>query len=366
MADPIIQQPPADAYGPASGSGTVGAAGPTGTVDISEVPASAYGDDPTMQQPPADAYGPADYGTVGLSDTPGYNDINDVSANAYGDMMDGVTADAYGPADYGTVGLSDAAGYNDINDVPASAYGPADYGNGIDPSTGRMGVCGLIPPVPPSAASAPIVHFAEPKDWRVIISLPNNSPLIATNTLLKPLENMGGVVFPYVPTITMSHKANYSQTKLTHSNYASYSYEGSEVSEIGISGDFTVQNSKEGAYLLAAIYFFRSVTKMFFGDTTELAGNPPPLVRLDGFGKYYFPSVLCAVTSFSHTMPNDVDYVEIVADATARPASVGKVRLPTFSSISVTLQPMYSRKHIYQNFNLKQFANGKLLGKGFL
>ena len=205
-----------------------------------------------------------------------------------------------------------------------------------------------------------IVRFpgADQKDWRVTVTLPQRSP-IKSAKLLAPLKEFGGVVFPYIPTITMSHKATYSTQKLVHSNYHTASYESSEISEIGITGDFSVQTTSEGKYLLAAIHFFRTMTKMFYGGEDKFAGNPPPLVYLNGFGKDYFPNVMSAVTSFSHTMPPDVDYVMI-------DGSEGPVRVPTLSSIAITLQPMYSRKHIYDNFSLEKFANGDLLNKGFI
>ena len=240
-------------------------------------------------------------------------------------------------------------------------YDP-NLGSSLDPAISRKSATGLSSAASgPGAAAAPKVGFPGIKnDLRVRISLPVSSPLMSS-PMFKPLAGIGGVIFPYVPSVTMTHKANYNSTKLTHSNYASYNYEGSEVSEIGITGDFSVQNKGDAEYLLAVIYFFRSVTKMFFGAANgkedPLAGNPPPLVQLDGFGQHYFPGILCAVTSFSHSMPQDVDYIEITVKGTA-------VRLPTLSQVTVSLQPMYSRKNVFDNFSLTKFANGELLGKG--
>ena len=171
-----------------------------------------------------------------------------------------------------------------------------------------------------------------PADWRVRVSLAPNSTYFyndSRNTLLSPLvrETGGGtsaignvlgdlaapwlgtnkrigVVFPYTPQLQVTHAANYSAQKLTHNNYAQYFYDNSEVQAINITAEFTVQNVNEGQYLLAALYFFRSVTKMFFGaDQDPAAGNPPPLVYLNGYGQYYLPNVPCVVTQFSHTIP---------------------------------------------------------------
>ena len=177
----------------------------------------------------------------------------------------------------------------------------------------------------------------------------------------------------------MTHSARYADTKLTHSNYASYFYEGSEVSAITISGDFTAQTVEEGKYILAVVSFFRSMTKMFFGnqDNSKLAGSPPPILKLNGYGKYYFSDVPCVLTSFQHTLPGEVDYIE-VAEAqneikrntiqkgqtvvsSASIYSAGITRVPTNSQMSITLQPIFSRKRIHTDFNLENFANGSLL-----
>jgi hypothetical protein len=42
------------------------------------------------------------------------------------------------------------------------------------------------------------------------------------------------------------------------------------------------------------------------------------------------------------------------------------VRLPTVSTISVTVQPVYSRKTVHDRFDLTKFARGELLTNGFL
>jgi hypothetical protein len=202
-------------------------------------------------------------------------------------------------------------------------------------------------------------------DWRVKISLPSASPVFYNdrdNQLQAILRRTNGVIFPYTPTVSVTHNARYQEQALTHSNYKNYFYEGSDVSAITIAGDFTVQNVDEGLYLLAAIYFFRSATKMFFG-IDELAGNPPPTVYLDGYGDFYFPHVSCVVTSFQHTMPAEVDYVEIPYSEVLNSGGTWNAitRLPTTSTVSITVQPVYSRNNIHNNMNLIDFSRGMLL-----
>ena len=208
-------------------------------------------------------------------------------------------------------------------------------------------------------------------DWRVRIGLLkwNDDP---QNFIMAPLKRTNNsVVFPYTPTVTVTHNARYQEQALTHSNYKNYFYEGSDVAAINIAGDFTVQNHDDALYLLASIFFFRSCTKMFFGKDDN-AGNPPPIVALDGYGDFYFPHVSCVVTSFQHTMPADCDYVEIKysegGNGKVGSASQKIARLPTTSQLNITLQPVYSRQNIAKNMSLAEFSRGHLLkgNGGFL
>ena len=259
--------------------------------------------------------------------------------------------------------------------------------NILDPGKVRLQIAGLFGGGKTSSAdknSQPTQNsniYGNPannknKEWRVRISLPPKSKVFyndPNNPMQKILARTNGVIFPYTPTVSVAHNARYQEQALTHSNYKNYFYEGSDVAPITIAGDFTVQNVDEGLYLLAAIYFFRSATKMFFGKDS-LAGNPPSIVYLDGYGDFYFPHVSCVVTSFSHTMPAEVDYVEIPYssstnnptayyenDGTSSTNSTGIVRLPTTSTLSVTVQPVYSRNNIHNNMSLTDFSQGRLL-----
>ncbi len=210
-------------------------------------------------------------------------------------------------------------------------------------------------------------------DWRVRIGMqPSTSTLFynnPNNPIMYPLVATNGLIFPYTPSVTLTHNARYGSSALTHSNYQSYFYEGSDVQAITISGDFTIQNIAEGQYLMAAIQYMRACTKMFFGGSA-LAGTPPPMVFLDGYGPAYLPHVPCVVTSFTHTMPADVDYVDIPVGISLQ-NTVGnqiiasnfgaRTRLPTMSTLTVTLQPVYSRNNIASNFTLEKFNAGALI-----
>ena len=252
-------------------------------------------------------------------------------------------------------------------------------------------------------------------DWRVRLSLADSATIFykdtsTQNSIMAPLVETNGVIWPYTPQITVSHVANYSTAVLTHSNYSAHFYNNSDVNDITVSGEFTVQSVEEGQYLMAAIYFLRASTKMFFGQGTNM-GNPPPILFLDGYGSHYFPHVPCVITNFTHNLSNDVDYLQVPITQTSledvvltapdnpngsvdlatnsitgskgetfipdmgrgtRPQKivnsqrftsiVSTTRVPTASTVSVTLRPVYSRKNLHDRFNLNDFAQGKLVG----
>lgn len=266
---------------------------------------------------------------------------------------------------------------------------------GLNPMMSRQNVSQMYAYSRNTAGPGPVVNYPQASyDWRVRVSLAPNSnyfyndpsnrllsPLISevgnnvTSTVVQSLNSLFGpngqtrvgVVFPYTPTVSVTHQANYQQQKLTHNNYTQFYYDNSEVQAISVSGEFTVQNVNEGQYLLASLYFFRSVTKMFFG-MDSLAGNPPPIVFLNGYGQYYLPNVPCVVTSFQHTMPADCDYVDVPEPGlTYNPAVTNPVlnstRLPTTSTIQLSLQPVYSRMAQSQKFSLNDFARGALINQ---
>ena len=155
--------------------------------------------------------------------------------------------------------------------------------------------------------------IGSPKDWRFRMSLAPSANYLyksANPGILKPLIATSGIIFPYSPQITVTYAANYSATELTHSNYKIQNYKNSGIESVNIVADFTVQDSAEANYLLAVIHFFKSVTKMFYGqDQNPSRGTPPPLVYLTGFGQYQFDMHPVVITNFTHTFPSDVDYV---------------------------------------------------------
>lgn len=250
-------------------------------------------------------------------------------------------------------------------------------------------------------------------DWRVKLALSSKSDYLYNADepgILAPLKATSGVIFPYTPTISVNYNANYSDPELVHSNYKIYQYKNSSVDSVSITCDFTAQDTYEADYMLAVIHFFRSATKMFYGqDQNPLAGTPPPLCFLYGLGAYQFDKHPLVISNFTYTLPNDVDYIR--AGITSSPAGVlspsqdedkdppnllerignigsiirlaGRILpggnpvppvfspptpgsgegtyVPTKITMTITALPVISRNEISTEFSLKDYASGKLL-----
>ena len=246
-------------------------------------------------------------------------------------------------------------------------------------------------------------------DWRVTLRLAPGATYLykdANPGLLAPLKTTNGVIFPYTPTIGTAYKANYDTYDLTHSNYRGYFYKNSYTDAVSLKATFTAQSTADAAYVLAVIHFFRSVTKMFYGQDSE-RGSPPPLVFLSGLGDYQFNNHPCVVSSFTYSLPADVDYISsgspnnlglnlqplqnlysttlnAVAPTVTRlatsflppgaqnslPAPLkGLLNNPTYVpskiDIDLTLLPVQTRQQVSKQFSLQNFANGNLLKGGF-
>lgn len=265
---------------------------------------------------------------------------------------------------------------------------------------------------------------ANAADWRVRLSIP---PINAfKSSIFEPLVKSGGLIFPYTPTITISHQANYADQTITHQNYQFVTYQFSKVSDIQIIGDFAVEDAAQAQYWLSAVHFLRSVTKMFTGEDAETAGNPPPILLFNAYGDYVFKNIPVVVKGFQVTLPKEVDYITTnmrylpqprgpaspeggldgigrtanllsgvlsavgrtksanllggigslanglstaqgfgTSIAAGNKSSAGDSHVPTQSSFSVTLMPIYSRTRV-REFSLSKFVQGQYVDKGYL
>jgi hypothetical protein len=188
-------------------------------------------------------------------------------------------------------------------------------------------------------------------DWRVKL----NCNFGLFGDAFPRLSETNGFVWPYLPSITVASKANYTQIDPIHNNQPFYAYKNSSVDDIQISGEFSVENELDAGYWVEGTTFLRTATKMFFGQG-ENVGNPPVVCNLTGYGARIFNNVPVIVKSFSVDFKDDVNYMKWTPGGGGAPTWV-----PIMSTISVTVTPIYNRTRLRQ-FNLKDYASGSLTG----
>jgi len=264
---------------------------------------------------------------------------------------------------------------------------------------------------------------ANPNDWRVRLSLANWSSF-KSSPVLQPLKDAGGLIFPYTPTIAMNSGAKYDTIPTTHTNFNFQAFKNSDPGTITITAPMNVEDPTQGLYWIAALHYLRSLTKMFAGLDPK-AGNPPPIVFLNGYGNYVFKNIPVVVTQVQATLDDKCDYIGVNVVGSAAGAAqgladsvgglagslggvagsilgpdlggsvsgflggvsniaggIGQVaalagtfglggsisggvsHVPTKSTFVVTLQPIYSRSSA-RNFSLDRFVQGGYLNNAF-
>ena len=196
------------------------------------------------------------------------------------------------------------------------------------------------------------------------------------SNILYPLWKTKGVLFPYTPEVTAGTTVEYDQLTFTHTNYSYNAYTRSYPKTIEVKADFTAQTNQEALYLLAVLWFFKSVTKSYFGiNPYNKAGTPPPTLVFNYLGEYQFNNVPVLVKDVSYTFPADIDYVDVSTSGYASgiksvnlPAGSqqGFSYVPTKMSIGLSLETQYIPLKLRNEFNLDLFRQGKLLNKGYI
>ena len=256
-------------------------------------------------------------------------------------------------------------------------------------------------------------------DWRVRLSLANWTSF-KSSPVLAPLKDAGGLIFPYTPKINIHSGASYTPVPTIHTNYTFQAFKNSDPGSISITAPMYVSDVTEGLYWIAMVHYLRSLTKMFTGNDPK-AGNPPPVIMLNGYGNYVFKNVPVVVTSIDIQLDDKSDYIGVpvvgsaagniagtadaigglansvggafgsafggaVGSATSIISSVaggvgqvagllgsfgiggttsgGISHVPTKSTFTVKLQPIYSRNSA-RKFSLDRFVGGGYLNNNF-
>ena len=200
-------------------------------------------------------------------------------------------------------------------------------------------------------------EWAETKDLRVIIRVPKSYLKGPAAGPSGTLNNFGGILFPYTPTISYDTQAVYGSVNPVHSNYTQYFYKNSQVGQINITGKFTVQNEKEGKIWLGVVHLLRGLTKMRWGSDAN-AGSPPPVCRLEAYGDFMLRNVPVVISNFKFDLPDNVDYMAVKGE-------YKNTLVPTVSTLNVTLNVMYSRREM-QDYSVDSWLQGNLRGQGYL
>lgn len=177
------------------------------------------------------------------------------------------------------------------------------------------------------------------------------------NGIMAPLIEDRGVVFPYSPSISYSLTSSYTPVEMVHTNYEISSFQKSAVASLNIQQcRFTAETQEKADYMLAAITFFRTFSKMNYGINDPLKGTPPRILRFYAYGDYMFQNVPVAIKSFTMPMDNDVDYVQ----------TSHNTQVPVIATFSLDLNFMPTPSKMKNEFSLNRFASGNLIKKGYI
>jgi hypothetical protein len=172
-------------------------------------------------------------------------------------------------------------------------------------------------------------------------------------------DGTNGLLFPYTPVITFSQGVNYSEAALVHTNYGYSHYTGTPNASIDINATFTVQNQREGAYAIAVLHFLRTVSKMYFGEqdkANKLAGLPPPVLLLEGYGNGMFNELPVIVQSHGWSFD---DQINMVLCESAGITMYVPAKFTVNIKVVIQQTPTLQRTE----FSLDKFRTGELMRK---
>jgi hypothetical protein len=230
-----------------------------------------------------------------------------------------------------------AVGSSPIN---VSANSAANLASNLIQAVRSANVQGIVGPAFDTIAATVRPVPVSPGDWRVRISAP------------PAVSDLGGefgaegssIIFPVLPSMTLAHRANYTETGLVHTNYLFLAYKNSQTDDITISCEWPVETKDDCAQFVDMVRLGRTLTKMFYGSSNYL-GNPPPICTMKGYGEggVLLPDTPIVVKSFSLDLKDDVNYIEYNDNW-----------IPRLSSVSFQVAVIYNR-NTQRAFNLAAY-----------
>jgi hypothetical protein len=223
----------------------------------------------------------------------------------------------------------------------------------------------LTPPVTTGALTAGSTA-QQTKEMRITLSPLSPKDVFQPGIMNVLSTGIGGILFPYTPSIAFSQAVNYMDLQLVHSNTDYPAYTRTPSVSISITGKFTVQSQQEGIYALACLHFLRVVSKCYFGETdakSGKAGLPPPILVLNGYGNYMFNRLRVVLKNHSWSFDDSVDSVTINIPSGGAGAG-GYARLPAMFSVTCELMVVQTPQRMRQQFSFDAFASGALMQSG--
>jgi hypothetical protein len=232
----------------------------------------------------------------------------------------------------------------------------------------------------------------DPVEPQIVAGIPseNRVRLYSTNAknnllmgggLMDPLLKTGfGIIFPYTPTIMWNYSANYGTYDTTHSVYQQQYWQNTPNPTIQITATFTATTIAESEYSLASLHFLRFATKgdfgAFLGDAKErnaTAGSPPPVLLFSAYGSGNAEKIPVVVRGVNYTYAEDVDFVT-VDPSKKSPSNESRsekwkvdysTSIPVQFVMSIDLAVQQTPANVQNAFNVREYATGKALTKGF-
>lgn len=185
--------------------------------------------------------------------------------------------------------------------------------------------------------------------------------------LMRPIQESGGLVWQYTPSLFLNGGANYDQQEAQGSNYSINTYINSKMPILPVTADFTANDEYEARYMLAIMTFVKVATKSYYGDAAvadKMYGTPPPVLIFEYLGEHGFNKVPVVVSNYSIQFPDDVDYVPVRTNIANGDQHITYV--PTKSTITIDLLPTFTPHKLRKRFDLDDIASGKNYKDGFI